>query len=150
MINSKSLTSKIVLFFSIVFLFLFLIYEKNEQVDVLKDKIKTTHVNQINSAINQYSSSNMFIFNGFINDEDVLLLQKKALDTKDKDLRKVYRDKLHNKLAKLYAHLKDYGIKQLHFHFPDTTTFLRFHKPSKYGDNLEDIRYSLVVANKEL
>ena len=150
MINSKSLTSKIVLFFSIVFLFLFLIYEKNEQVDVLKDKIKTTHVNQINSAINQYSSSNMFIFNGFINDEDILLLQKKALDTKDKDLRKVYRDKLHNKLAKLYAHLKDYGIKQLHFHFPDTTTFLRFHKPSKYGDNLEDIRYSLVVANKEL
>ncbi|MEA3384355.1 MAG: ATP-binding protein, partial [Campylobacterota bacterium] len=127
-----------------------LYYEKNNRIEVLSEKTKLNHINQINSAINQYKSSNDFIFQSIINTEDILKLQKNGLDSKDEKTKKIYRDKLYKSLIPYYKNLKTFGIKQLHFHFPDTTSFLRFHKPSKFGDNLKDVRYSLVVANKEL
>ncbi len=127
-----------------------LIFEKDLRVSVLKTKITNNHKNQINSAIYQYKSSTKFIFDSAINNNEVLILQKKALETRDEKIRDKYRDELFKKLTPLYKDLKVYGIKQFHFHFPDTTSFLRFHKPNKYGDSLKDIRESLVIVNKEL
>jgi len=42
-----------------------------------------------------------------------------------------------------------YHFRQLHFHFADkSTSFLRVHKPEKFGDSLTDIRYSINYANE--
>jgi signal transduction histidine kinase len=36
---------------------------------------------------------------------------------------------------------RDYGLRQMHFHFgPEITSFLRMHKPEKFGDSLAAIR----------
>ena len=43
--------------------------------------------------------------------------------------------------------MKSYDIRQFHFHLPNYHSFLRFHKPDKFGDNLKGIRYSVVKAN---
>ena len=134
---------------SIVVVF-FLYLETKSRIDVLKKKTIAIHQAQLNASINQYKASNKFIFDSVINDKEVLILQKKALETNDEQQRDIYRKELYKKLNPFYQHLKEYGIKQLHFHFPDTTSFLRFHKPNKYGDNLKDIRYSLVLANRDL
>ncbi len=37
-----------------------------------------------------------------------------------------------------------YGIAQFQFHLPDATSFLRLHKPNKFGDNLSKFRKTVV------
>lgn len=54
---------------------------------------------------------------------------------------------VQNKWQKLQ---KDFLVRQLHFHFgPGSTSFLRVHKPEKYGDNMDDVRHTIAYANKE-
>lgn len=49
-----------------------------------------------------------------------------------------------------YAELKKhYGVKQFQFHLPDATSFLRVHKPEKFGDNLSSFRHTVVQVNAE-
>jgi len=41
-----------------------------------------------------------------------------------------------------------YDVRQLHFHFgPGSTSFLRVHRPEKYGDNMDEVRFTVVDAN---
>ena len=64
------------------------------------------------------------------------------------------RDKIHKKVYKLlkkrYKRLVRMGVKQLHFHLKDNTSFLRMHAPSKYGDDLTKIRETVAYTNKYL
>nr|CRH07331.1 Putative histidine kinase with response regulator receptor domain [Candidatus Magnetococcus massalia] len=42
-----------------------------------------------------------------------------------------------------------HGIRQLHFHLgPADTSFLRVHKPNKFGDDLSTIRHTIVFSNR--
>ncbi len=45
---------------------------------------------------------------------------------------------------------KNYKGRQLHFHLPIAVSFLRVHRPDKFGDDLSDIRHSIVAANTTL
>ena len=58
------------------------------------------------------------------------------------------RKKLYDLLKKRYRRLKNMGVHQLHFHLPDNTSFLRMHRPEKFGDDLSDIRYSVSLTNR--
>lgn len=43
-----------------------------------------------------------------------------------------------------------FHARQLHFHLgPGSTSFLRVHKPDKFGDNMDDVRFTIVDTNKE-
>ncbi|AFJ03225.1 two-component system response regulator-like protein [Methylophaga frappieri] len=44
---------------------------------------------------------------------------------------------------------KDFKVRQLHFHLPIDISFLRVHKPEKFGDDLSEIRHSVVATNTE-
>ncbi|WP_051654178.1 diguanylate cyclase [Persephonella sp. KM09-Lau-8] len=80
-----------------------------------------------------------------INQPDVLLLMYMANHTKVRD---TYRIQLYKKLLPVYKSLRKHGIRQLHFHLPGSISFLRFHKPDKYGDSLKGIRYTIDLANE--
>ncbi len=43
-----------------------------------------------------------------------------------------------------------YGIAQFQFHTPPATSFLRLHKPQKFGDDLSSFRKTVVQANRTL
>lgn len=44
----------------------------------------------------------------------------------------------------------DYDVRQLHFHLgPGSTSFLRVHKPDKYGDNMDELRHLVVDVNRD-
>jgi methyl-accepting chemotaxis protein len=43
----------------------------------------------------------------------------------------------------------EYGVQQFQFHNPPATSFLRVHKPEKYGDDLSSFRATVVAANTE-
>ncbi len=48
-----------------------------------------------------------------------------------------------------FAKLKsDYGVRQFQFHEPPATSFLRVHKPAKFGDDLSSFRFTVVEANQ--
>ena len=61
------------------------------------------------------------------------------------------REKLKDKLLFLYENqLKPlYGIKQFQFHQPLAISFLRLHKPEKFGDDLFTFRRTVVAVNKK-
>lgn len=43
-----------------------------------------------------------------------------------------------------------YDVRQLHFHFgPGSTSFLRVHRPDKYGDNMDAVRFTVVDVNNK-
>ncbi|MCK4962890.1 MAG: PAS domain-containing protein, partial [Anaerolineales bacterium] len=43
---------------------------------------------------------------------------------------------------------KDFQLRQLHFHLgPGSTSFLRVHRPDKFGDNMDDVRFTIVDTN---
>ncbi|MEW8691328.1 MAG: methyl-accepting chemotaxis protein [Candidatus Thiodiazotropha endolucinida] len=43
---------------------------------------------------------------------------------------------------------KEYGVRQFQFHEPPATSFLRVHKPAKFGDDLSSFRLTVVEGNK--
>lgn len=57
------------------------------------------------------------------------------------------RTALFNLLKDEYEGLKAFDIKQLHFHLKNNESFLRFHRPEKYGDNLTGIRQTVEWVN---
>lgn len=60
----------------------------------------------------------------------------------------IQRQKLFDYHEQTYKTLTNHNIKQFHFHLPNMDSFLRFHKPEKYGDNLKNIRESIAIVNK--
>jgi len=64
--------------------------------------------------------------------------------------KQILREKLYNKLKRRYKRFRNMGVLQLHFHLNDNTSFLRMHKPEKFGDDLSKFRPSVALANKTL
>jgi thiamine biosynthesis lipoprotein ApbE len=59
------------------------------------------------------------------------------------------REELYLTLKKDYESLiKELDIRQLHFHLQDSTSFLRMHKPDKFGDSLKGIRLGVDYVNE--
>lgn len=77
---------------------------------------------------------------------EILRIYKDAHQA-DSAQQQLIRDQLLAKLQSNYAFLKEHNVRQLHFHLPDNTSFLRFHRPGKFGDDLSDIRYSVKMTN---
>jgi len=68
----------------------------------------------------------------------------------DEKVKNKCRKELYNKLIKSYNRVKSRGVRQLHFHLPNSESFLRFHRVQRFGDNLTGVRYSVDKANREL
>jgi methyl-accepting chemotaxis protein len=59
------------------------------------------------------------------------------------------RAELMDKVTPIYKTLKqEVGAKQFQFHLPPATSFLRAHKPKKFGDDLSAVRHTIVETNK--
>jgi len=58
------------------------------------------------------------------------------------------RDGMLAAMLPAFKSLKErYGVKQFQFHTPDGHSFLRLHKPGKFGDDLSGFRKTVVQAN---
>jgi diguanylate cyclase (GGDEF)-like protein len=53
------------------------------------------------------------------------------------------RTELRERISADYEKLQGHGFRQLHFHLPDGTSFLRMHAPDRHGDTLAAIRPTL-------
>ena len=113
----------------------------------LKDyttQLKTSY----ESIFNTYELASDIVFEQIINKPEVLSLYSRAYKSNEKRQAEI-RDSLYQMLNPVYLGLKTNVIKYLHFHLPDNRSFLRFHSPEKFGDDLTDVRESVRIANAE-
>jgi diguanylate cyclase (GGDEF)-like protein len=133
--------------YGIVFLVLYSVFVKKQE-NCFQEKINDLDM-AYGAIINTHRQVSTVIFNEIVNQPDVLAILKIA-QSDDEKVRDRARQQLFNKLNPVYQRLKKLNIRQFHFHLPDNTSFLRFHKPSRYGDDLTDIRYSIKTVNARL
>ena len=92
------------------------------------------------------------VFHFAIDKPEVTVLMAEAAEAqRHQDSKTIAR--LHRKLLKIlqptYRYLQGHDIRQLHFHLPHAVSFVRFHRPHKYGDSLIGIRHSIEVAQMQ-
>lgn len=128
------------------------VYEKNK-IDVILNahtsKIETFY----NILIHQQKRISDIAYEQTMQNEKFLELFKKAnIAYKNKNFKLLnkLRDEAISLLDKKYFYLKQRGILQYHFVFPDNVVFLRMHKVSKFGDDLTKVRTDFAYVNKNL
>jgi len=130
-----------------VFLSVKYIYNSDVQTE-LETRVNTFNV-EMGISINNLSKVARVIFDASIDTEKMESIMLEASHTQDAKKLATLRTELYNTFLPSYEYMKNYDVRQLHFHLPNSVSFLRFHKPSKFGDSLVGIRPSLEFVNKE-
>ena len=145
-INGKSYSLKIFLTIFVVYIASAITIYQIVKIKYMEDieSYKQTVINQTfleyNSIVQKNKDISEFIYLELLNKNDI----KKTFQSRD-------REKLYQLLLDKYKSLKiKYNLRQLHFHLPDSTSFLRMHKPEVYGDDLKGIRQSVEYVNSSL
>lgn len=119
-------------------------WEKREKeifarhITVLESTYKTTiHLYQL------YAET---VYDEVINKPELLQIIDEAYDAST-ERQIVLRGRLYRLLYSSYNRLADNHLRQLQFHFPDNSSFIRFHRLEKYGDSLTDTRESVRLVN---
>ncbi|MCP3849597.1 MAG: EAL domain-containing protein, partial [Gammaproteobacteria bacterium] len=125
--------------------------------ETLKQEGQQLH-NSYNTLLSR-TYTNMLIMATFIaSDQEVksLFLQaKKAVKSEGGgsggEKSQAVRQALYEKVGPNWKKVqKEFDVRQLHFHLsPGSTSFLRVHRPDKFGDNMDDIRFTIVDTNAE-
>ena len=103
----------------------------------------------VNSTLATYEVFSNYIFDEIEQDEEVKSIIYEANFASD-EKKEILRKQLYDVLYNRYLKIKEYNYRQFQFHLPNTESFLRLHKPEKYGDILIDIRESVRIANENM
>lgn len=149
MCKSKKTSLNIVLFIVFIFfsiiIFIALKQEKDQKVTQFLNNKTTIYTQNYQVIYNHYKRLSKVIFDTKINTKatiDILKnLNEQNIDSS--------RTKLYKNLEQTYSVLKKENLKQLHFHLKNNDSFLRFHRPKKYGDNLTKVRETVNYVNTQ-
>ena len=136
--------------FPIIFIAMFIIiifYYRTNERNILESYTNKLR-DEYNFTIDSYSNTADLIFLNDINKDQILEIILDAKNSKTIEEEDLLRNKLYAELIGLYTNLIPFNFRQLHFHTADNLSFLRFHKPEKYGDDLTDVRYSVEYVNR--
>lgn len=122
--------------------------KKNTKRLFLENGIRESerNFNTVTTSLGRYVG---MYFDLYIKTPEVLDILKKA-KYGTKDQKDIARVELFRKLYPVYGKMYAEGLKQFHFHTPDSRSFLRFHKPYIFGDSLTGVRYSVTKVNQTL
>jgi putative nucleotidyltransferase with HDIG domain len=146
---------KIKTIFLVVFLFILMnsiVYfiTKINQEDRVKTTLET-HIDKLKTHYDIVLQHQKVIadavYKTTVMQDGVVDIFSKASKTSDKKELTKLREELFNKLKIKYDIMKTKGILQYHFVFPNNVVFLRMHKPSKYDDDLSNIRLDFKNTN---
>ena len=141
------------LYFYILFIVLFigsylaLEYEKDIKIQQHLDTKTKQYLQNYNVLYSEYKKLSTIIFKTKVDTREIRAILKETLNGDKKSI-DTARIKLYNTLNDTYRLLQEYNIKQLHFHLKNNDSFLRFHRPNKFGDNLSNIRATVKYVNE--
>ncbi|MEE4254439.1 MAG: diguanylate cyclase [Desulfuromusa sp.] len=130
---------------------------KNTLQNTLIDRAQK-HQTEFNIALRMTYLSMAQVLELISNDQSlnqIFLQGKKALDISNTDIGKGRADQARQLLLAKIKPAWDkltakFDVRQLHYHLgPGSISFLRVHKPAKYGDNMDDIRHIIVDTNTD-
>jgi diguanylate cyclase (GGDEF)-like protein len=134
----------LVLFFALIFVN----FRKNINEDDYYDLMIEEYNTEIATTLESYSRFSSYIFESLITNDDYILSTVNEAYTADATQQDILRQDLYDYLIEDYGYMVDYDFRQFQFIFPDSTSFLRVHSPSRYGDSLYDVRYSIRTVNE--
>lgn len=119
---------------------------KQEKIDlVLKDKLNKLQVHFDVLYKNQETTAKT-VYQSTILTKNVINILSKAQNSSYKQKDKL-RKELHDILKEKYKRLVQKGVLQFQFVLSDGISFLRVHKPNKFGDNIakkrDDFKYTI-------
>lgn len=103
---------------------------------------------EINAAQRSHERFSQYVFDQVVNRPQILQAVAAAWEG-ESGQREYWRWYLYDRLLEDYGAMQEFHFRQLHFHFPNGDSFLRFHSPHQYGDNLFAVRESVRLANEE-
>ena len=121
-------------------------FQKHKQ-NYLQSQLNMLATN-IETVEKMYQRFADYIFVRTVNQPHHLLLIQQAYGA-DPAVQNELRLMLYDHLIDEYQLMLKYNFRQLHFQFPNGDSFLRFHAPDVYGDNLFSVRESVRIANQE-
>jgi len=106
-----------------------------------------THHAGLESLRLSFDTISKTTFETSINTPHITKLMAEAINA-DPKTQALLRAQLYQDLNKLYFTLENNNVRQLQFHLPGSISFLRFHRPNKFGDSLQGIRPSVDRVNQ--
>ena len=138
----------IIIFTTIISFFTYQIFSliesrKFEQLQAEKNLINVTY----NTVIEAFRVHSEILYKNTIDTKNIKSLLSPIYDVSLEKQNEI-RSKLYSELLEVYNNIESFQLKQLHFHLKDNQSFLRFHRPNKYGDDLTNIRETVTFVNK--
>ncbi|MAD41822.1 MAG: hypothetical protein CL623_05470 [Arcobacter sp.] len=122
-------------------------YKKSKELDFFNENILTLDLAYA-ASIDKYRLLTKYIIEESIHNESIISLFERGITSKE-EVRRLYKGLLYRELYPLYVKLKENGIRQFQFHTKNNESYIRFHKPNKYGDDLSKLRESIRITNEE-
>ena len=130
---------------SLIFTFVLDYFKERSLNNYLSTQTKESKYKYEGIVLSPHDTSNL-LFNSVVNTPQVIDIFKDA-HSSDEIVQAEIRDRLYKYLKAPYDALKTYNIQQLHFHLPNNHSFLRFHRPDKFGDDLTKVRPTVAHVN---
>lgn len=113
---------------------------------VLKNDLKNlkTHFDILNTSQKNISYA---ISKSIIRNTDIIEFLSKSYSI-SKEQNQINRAKLYEQLKEQYQTARKQGVLQIQFVDKNNISYLRVHKPSKFGDDLSDIRQDFKIVNQ--
>lgn len=153
MSKRKKVTFQLYLSFILVLLLLvayglLFTYYRNTRVKTEKSYVMKLG-DEYKIVMGLYSELADFIYFFHVNRPEIRKLFADGILSKSPAEKDHYRKLLHKRLIELYNRLMKNNFRQLHFHESDNRSYLRFHRPGKFGDDLTGVRLSVEYVNRE-
>lgn len=147
----KGFTSRKIVVFFWFFVSAFAVFLNRHNYEERKKDFYEEILSDLKIAYNVILYSNLknaeMAYKFEVNKPYILKIFRKA-SSKNAVTKNQARRELYAALKKTYKRLQYRHVKQLHFHLPNSESFLRFHRPARYGDSLKGVRYSVDVVNR--
>ena len=130
-----------------ILFFALLAAERDRSVDTLLERDLNTLAVSWSAVQSLQRNSVLTYFQEYVQEPHTLGLLRVAQDPEGRDLARLH---LFRHLSPVYERLLERGVRQFHFHLPNSESFLRFHHPARFGDSLLGVRESIRVVNERL
>ncbi len=115
----------------------------NEHLSAEKEMMSTA----FSIIVGAMKSQSDIVFDNRIQVPEIIALYRDAWEAPPERRRQI-REAIYDELLPVYQNIQLNHLKQLHFHLKNNDSFLRFHRPDKFGDNLTDVRGTVAYVNR--
>jgi len=128
--------------------YIYVTIQENKAINFLEKKSENNFNEQVKFSSNYLTKLSQMLYDTVINTESMKNIMAAASQTKDKKTLAKLRKKLYEEDIASFNYMKTKFVRQLHFHLPGSISFLRFHRPNKFGDSLVGVRPTLEYVNE--